>query len=107
MSESAEFGALRAWLARVPTVRVVQVPVVPGPGEQGAWDVLAVLASGTGALAVAMRSLPDFVRSRRSSVTVTIRVADDEVTLTATNVEDAVPVIESLVGKLPDDDEPS
>lgn len=105
VSDRAEFSALRAWLKRVPAVETFQFAGTPGPGEQGMWDVLTVFASSAGGLAIAVRSLPEFIRSRRSSVVMTVKVAGKEVTLEATNVDDELPVIESLINKMFDEDE--
>ena len=93
VSDPAELSSLHRWLARVPGVTVERVTSSPAHGEQGGWDLLTALASGGGVLAVAVRTLPEFLRSRRSSVTVTLRTKDREVTVTASNVDDVVPVI--------------
>ncbi|WP_410011210.1 effector-associated constant component EACC1 [Streptomyces nigrescens] len=71
-SGSWEFRSLREWLRRVPGVAVSQVPGMPGVGEQGAWDILQLTAASGGGLAVAVKTLPDFLRSRRSSLKVTV-----------------------------------
>lgn len=96
VSDLAEFRSLRAWLERVPDVRVEQRAGTPRPGEQGAADVLMMLASGSGVLAVAMQTLPDFLRSRRSGLSVTLKTEGKELTLTADNLQDVKPLIEKL-----------
>lgn len=98
VSDPSEFGPLREWLKRFPGVDVIQTPAMPGPGEQGSGDVLTVLASSAGSLAVAIRTLPDFVRSRRSSVSVTVKTGDREVALEIVNgdVDSLEPIIERL-----------
>lgn len=98
VSEPAELGSLRQHLQRVPGVDVVQDSSAPGPGELGAWDVLQVAAASGGVLAVAVKALPEFIRSRRSDITITIKRGEESVTLTATNVEEAMPVLDKWFG---------
>jgi hypothetical protein len=97
VSDLSEFRSLREWMARVPAVQVEQTAGTPEPGEQGAWDVLTILASSGGAMAVAVRSLPEFIRSRRSDLTITVRRDGTEVTLKASNVDEVAPIIEKLL----------
>ena len=97
VSDPGELRSLREHLRRAPGVQVTQAPGAPTDGQLGAWDVLQVAAASGGALAVAMRTLPEFVPSRRSHVTVTVKSGDDMVTVTADNVEDALPVVERML----------
>lgn len=98
VSEPAELRSLREHLRRQPDIEVTQVPGSPGPGEQGAWDVLQILAASGGAVAVAIKTLPEFIRSRRSDVTVTVKSPHRTVTVTATNIDDVMPMVEKLLG---------
>lgn len=93
LSDPAEFSALRDWFSRVQGAKVERIAVAPGSGEQGGWDVLTVLASGSGVLAVAIRTLPDFLRARRATVSIRVTVKDFEFELTAENIEDALPAV--------------
>jgi hypothetical protein len=93
VSDPAELSSLQSWLIRVPDTKVERVAQPPQSGEQGVWDVLTILASGSGVLAVAIRTLPDFLRARRSTVSIKVKVKDREVVLTAANVEDVLPAI--------------
>jgi hypothetical protein len=97
VSDPAELRSLREHLRRAPAIEVHQIPGVPAAGEQGAWDVLQVLATGGGALAVAVRTIPAFVRSRRAEVSVTVKTDDKTVTITAANVEDVMPIVEKAL----------
>jgi hypothetical protein len=99
VSNPAELASLHSWLSRVPDARVLREAQPLRPGEQGGWDVLTVLASGSSVLAVAIRTLPDFMRSRRSTVSIKVKVKDLEVELTAANVED---VLRTLLKALDD-----
>lgn len=97
MSDPGELRSLRDHLRRVPGVDVEQTPGSPGEGELGVWDVLQVTAVGSGALAVAVRTLPAFIRSRRSTVTVTVRTAGKTVTVTASNTDEAMSIVEKAL----------
>jgi hypothetical protein len=98
LSEPSQQRSLREWLERVPGVRVEQTAQPPEPGEQGAADVLTVLAGSGGVLAVAIRTLPEFIRSRRSSFTLTVKLADGkEYILHAENLDELPPVIEKAL----------
>ncbi|QMU69620.1 hypothetical protein [Streptacidiphilus sp. P02-A3a] len=90
VSDPVELRSLHEHLRRVPGAEVTRIPGRPGPGEQGAWDVLEVLTGSGSALAVVVRALPDFIRSRRSDITVTMTSGDRSITINRTNVgEDA------------------
>lgn len=98
LSDLSVQRSLRDWLERVPGVRVEQTASPPGPGEQGAADVLTVLAGSGGVLAVAIRTLPEFIRSRRSSFTLTVKLEDGkEYTLHAENLDELPAVIEKAL----------
>ena len=56
-----------------------------------------VLAGSGGALTVAMRTLPEFIRSRRSELVLHLKFRDKEFMLHASNVDDMIPIIEKLV----------
>jgi membrane-associated two-gene conflict system component 1 (EACC1) len=97
VSDPAQFGPLEKFLRwAVPDVGVSRVAGRPGLGEQGALDALTVLA-GSGGLLAAVRVLPDFLRSRRSGLSVTMVVKGEPVTLTATNIEEVMPILERLL----------
>jgi hypothetical protein len=80
----------------VPDVRVSRIAGRAGAGEQGALDVLAVLAGSSGLVAV-IRVLPEFLRSRKTGLSVTMTVRGELFTLTATNIDEVMPVLERLL----------
>ncbi|WP_381805347.1 hypothetical protein [Streptomyces niveus] len=94
LSDPGELRSLREHLGRAPGVEITQIPGKPADKELGTWDVLQIAAAGTGALAVAVRTLPAFIRSRRSNVSVTVKTADRTVTITADNVDEVIPLVE-------------
>jgi hypothetical protein len=98
VSPQGELSSLRKWLALAPApgVEVRQVPGTPGPGEQGALDVLSVLGAGTG-LVAAIRVLPQYLRAKRSDVSVTVTVRGKKLTVDARNVEEVMPILERLL----------
>ncbi|WLQ40725.1 hypothetical protein P8A22_12475 [Streptomyces laculatispora] len=93
-----ELGSLRTWLtlALPPGVEVRRTPGTPGPGEQGAFDVLSVLAASTGLVTV-IKILPQYLRAKRSDISVTVSVRGKKVTVDATNVEEVMPILERLL----------
>ncbi|MFD4834110.1 hypothetical protein ACFWPV_30360 [Streptomyces uncialis] len=97
VSDPSELRSLREHLRRVPEVDVSQISGTPGDGELGAWDALQVVAAGSGVLAVAIRTLPAFIRSRRSDITVTVETADRTVTITGNNIDEAMPIVEKAL----------
>lgn len=98
VSDYAQLGALRDFLSwAVPEVRVLLIPARPGRGEQ---SVLALLAS-TGGMLSAVRQLPQFLMSRRPALSMTITVGRTSVELTASNLDEVIPVLEQALGSLP------
>ncbi|MRH92265.1 hypothetical protein GFY24_33350 [Nocardia sp. SYP-A9097] len=66
-------------------------------GVPDAVPFVELIAATGSALMVAIKTLPDFVRSRRTDVTVTIKLSPEgskDVVITAANADDAVRVIE-------------
>jgi hypothetical protein len=100
VSDYSQLGALREFLSwAVPGVRVLLNRGRPGRDEQVAPDILALLAS-TSAMVSAVRILPEFLRSRQAALSITITVRDKSIVLTATNVDDVVPILERLLEAL-------
>jgi hypothetical protein len=76
----------------------------PATGELGVADVLQISSAVGGSAAgivLAFRTLPEFIRSRRSDVKVTVSTADREVVVEATNVEDVMPVLDRILDERP------
>jgi hypothetical protein len=96
LSDPAQLTALREWLRAMPEVGVSQLPGTPGIGEQGALDYLALLGS-SGSLIAAIKILPEFLRSRRSGLSVTMKLRGEDFTIDVTNVDDVMPVLERLL----------
>jgi hypothetical protein len=97
VSPQSDFRALRDWISRIPDVDVTQTPGRPDRGRLGVWDVLTVLAGSSGALSVAIASLPAFIRSRRSDLTITVRAGDKEFTLKAANTDQAKEIVDGIL----------
>jgi hypothetical protein len=95
VSDYGEVGALERWLSAVPSARVRRVEGEPDSGQQGVLDTLAV-AGGAGAVA-AVRMLPDFIRARRSGLTITTTVKGRKFRLDASNMDEVVPIIERFL----------
>jgi len=99
ISDQSQLGHLQAYLSgAVPEVRVQRVSGQPSAGELGALDVLEVLAvGGGGGVLAAIRVLPEFLRSRRSSLSISTTIKGKPFTITATNIDDVTPILERLL----------
>jgi hypothetical protein len=74
VSDYAQLGSLAEYLQlAVPTVQVIRSAGRAGPGEQGTLDVLMIAADSSVLVAV-IKVLPEFLRSRKPGVTVTVSV---------------------------------
>ena len=97
VSDRSQFGPLETFLSwAAPGVRASRIAGQPAAGEQGALDVLVVLASSSGLLA-ALRVLPEFLRSRKTGLSITTTVKGKPFTITATNVDEVMPILEKLL----------
>ncbi len=94
--DNAELGSLQEFLRWTPDVRVLRIAGRPGAGEQGALDVLTVLAGSSG-LVAALKMIPEFLRSRRAGLSITTTVKGKQFTLDATNVDEVMPILERLL----------
>ncbi|MFH9688640.1 hypothetical protein ACH4RG_07475 [Streptomyces sp. NPDC021019] len=103
LSEPAGVGPLSRRLDAVPGAVVTRQRSRPGAGELGAAEVIQLLVPSSAVLAVAIRTLPAFIRSRRSSVTVKLTRGDRTVTLSGGNLDDPQKVFE-IVERLLDDE---
>jgi hypothetical protein len=96
VSDQSQLPMLREWLRAQPGVKVGVLPGTPGAGEQGALDVLTVVAGSSG-LVAAVKVLPEFIRSRRSGFHIETTARGKKLIIDATNVEDIMPVLERLL----------
>ncbi|WP_409494364.1 effector-associated constant component EACC1 [Amycolatopsis sp. cmx-11-12] len=64
---------LREHLRRISGIEVTRVAGEAADGELGAWDVLQVAVPSR----MAIGTLPVFIRSRRSNVTITLKPGQD------------------------------
>lgn len=103
VSEPADVGPLFRRLRTIPDATITRRRFGPNDGELGVAEVLQVLVPSSAVLAVAIRTLPVFIRSRRSSVTVTMTRGDESVTVTGENLEDPQKVLD-LTNRLLGDD---
>jgi hypothetical protein len=99
VSDHAQLGSLADFLRLAdPDVQVSRVPGRPGPGEQGALDVLMIMADSS-VLVAAVNVLPAFLRSRKRglAVTVTVKGKSKQLTVTADNAEEMLPILERFL----------
>jgi membrane-associated two-gene conflict system component 1 (EACC1) len=91
VSDYSQLAALRDFLGwAVPGVRVLLIPGRAGRDER---SILALLASRAGMVS-AVRTLSQFLMSRRPALSITITVGGTAIELTATNVDEVIPVLE-------------
>jgi hypothetical protein len=96
VSDYSQLGSLQELLHQPPEVNVLRTPGTSERGELGALDVLTVVAGSSGLLTV-VRMLPEFIRSRRSNLCVTITVKGESRTLNAENITEVTPILERLL----------
>ncbi|MEV6926623.1 hypothetical protein AB0M46_19270 [Dactylosporangium sp. NPDC051485] len=96
ISDPTQASHLRDWIRDQPGVRVTTRPGTPDPGELGALGVLVLLASSSG-LVAAIKTLPEFLRSRRSGVRIETTYRGEPFVLDATNVDDVLPLLKRLL----------
>jgi hypothetical protein len=100
VSDQSQLTHLKAYLSwAAPEVKVRQVAGHASAGELGAPDLLEVVASGVSGSSVvaAIRVLPAFLRSRRSSLEITTTVKGKPFIITATNIDEVMPIVERLL----------
>jgi hypothetical protein len=101
VSDHSQQGELREFLGwAAPGVRVLQIPGRPAPGEQGALDVLMLVAGSGGATAAiktAIRTLPEFLRSRKTAVSISVTVDGKKIEVEASNIDDLMPVLDRML----------
>ncbi len=103
VSEQADVGPLFRRLSTVPEATVTRRRSAPDEGELGVVETLQLLVPSAAVLTVAIRTLPAFIRSRRSSVTVTLTRGDRSATVTGDNLDDPQKVLEIAERLLGDD----
>jgi hypothetical protein len=97
LSDYAQLGSLEDYLRlAAPDVAVTRAPGRPARGEQGALDVLTVLADST-VLVALVKVLPEFLRSRRPGMSVTMELPGKRLAVTADNADDIMPVIDKFL----------
>jgi len=97
VSDMSQLGLLQGLLTlSVPDGSIARAAGQPGAGEQGALDTLVLAATG-GGLVAAIRVLPEFLRSRRTALSVKMTVKGKSFQLTVTNVDEVMPILEKLL----------
>jgi hypothetical protein len=95
LSHRSELRALRDYLGWAATgVRVLQLP----GQERAVLDQLTLLATSADML-TAVKLLPEFLRSRRTAMSVTIIIGGTPVTLTTANLDEVLPAIAGLLAR--------
>ncbi len=98
ISDNAELLSLQRTLSLAQDVQLERVPGTPAPGTLGVADYLAAIGVGGGAgLLTVIKMLPDFLRARRSDLSVEITHKNKKITVTAKNVDDVMPILNELL----------
>jgi hypothetical protein len=98
VSDHAQLDSLAQYLSlAMPGVKVTRSAGRAGHGEQGALDVLMIAADSSVLVAV-VKVLPEFLRSRKPGVSVTVTVSGKrrELTVTAEDAEVLRPLVEKF-----------
>jgi Effector Associated Constant Component 1 len=96
-SDPSQLPALRDWMRGLADIEVTMAAGTPEPGELGSLDVLSILAGSGGLLVTALKTLPDFIRARRSSFRIETTVRGEKLVLDASNVDEFLPILERLL----------
>ena len=97
VSDYAHIGSLADYLRlAVPDVRVTRRPGTPVSGEQGTLDVL-MIAADSSVLVAAVKVLPEFLRSRKAGMSITVKAKGKQLTVTADNAEEIIPIIDRFL----------
>lgn len=98
VSDPVAQGMLERLLREVDGVRVRRERLEPETGRLGGGELLQVAVPTLALLAVVVRTLPDFIRSRKNAVSVTVETDDRKVTVTAANCDDVDAIMQQLNG---------
>jgi Effector Associated Constant Component 1 len=98
VSDQSQLRFLEASLRGFPGLQVARVPSAPAAGRLGVGEVIEVVASSSG-LVAAIRTLPDFLKARRSDIKITCSVEHQALTveISNANVEEILPALERIL----------
>lgn len=98
LSDYGQLGSLENYVRlAAPEVGLTRVSGRPGSGEQGALDVLTALADSGGLIAL-VKVLPEFLRSRKSGMSVEMKLPGrGHIKVTADNAADVMAAIEKFL----------
>ena len=102
VSDHSQLASLEQYLRlAMPEVCVTRSTGGPGAGQLGVLDVLTIVA-GSSVLTAMVRTLPEFIKSRKSSVSITMTVKGKPLEMTAANVDDVMPILLKLLDEQPE-----
>ncbi|NJP17095.1 hypothetical protein EF917_23690 [Streptomyces sp. WAC00469] len=103
VSEPAEIGPLSRHLGRLPDLTVRRQRSAAAEGRLGVVETLQLFVPSAAVLTVAIRTLPTFVRSRRSSLSIELTRGDRSVKIDLNNHPDPERIAELAERLLGDD----
>lgn len=98
VSDPSAQGPLERLLRETDGVRVRRERSGAEPGRLGTGDVLQAAVPTLALLAVVVKTLPDFIRSRKNGVSITVETDDRKITVTAENCDDIDTILKQLGG---------
>jgi hypothetical protein len=98
VSDRSELWPLREWILAGSNARVALVSGEQVPGRLGTADALIITAV-SGVLMTAIQVLPDFIRSRKSNITVKAKVKNKQFEINAENVDGVASAVERMLNE--------
>ena len=97
VSDYAQLRSLADYLRlTAPGMQVTRSPGRPGRGEQGALDVL-MIAADSSVLVAAIKALPEFLRSRKKGLSVTVMVKGKKLIVTGDDAEEVTAIVDRFL----------
>jgi hypothetical protein len=98
VSDQSQLGSLLNWLrGQHSDVQIVRTPSPPDPNEQGGLDFLTVIGSSS-VLVAAIKTLPDFIRSRRSGFKIETTINGEKFIISGANMKNFSSILERVSG---------
>jgi Effector Associated Constant Component 1 len=98
VSDYAQIVSLESWLKSVSGLEVHRSAGSPPAGQMGALDVISVVAGSSGLVAFC-RMIPEYLKARRSGLSITATVKGKKFVMSATNIDDIMPVLERFLNE--------
>ncbi|MCY1141560.1 hypothetical protein OWR29_26480 [Actinoplanes sp. Pm04-4] len=91
-------SSLVRWIERLPGARTERSTAPPRQGELGTVDIVIAIISSSGVAAL-IQTLPEFLRAKRSPITIKLRRNETEVEVSASSMDDVSTMVDKLLKK--------